>query len=100
MNPIPDGLKISLYWFVDFVTKGLLDNENWDFDPMVRFDSNEFDWNRYTSAINDPTIIKTVFTIWMNNIQLDNDNRVINFEYRLLSRVPILAYPIRRRIYF
>ena len=81
MNSIPDGLKISLYWFVDSVTKGLMDNENWDFDPLERFDSGELDWDRYISAINDPTIIKTVYTIWMNNIELDNENRVTNEQH-------------------
>lgn len=30
MYPIPDGLKLALYWFVDAISKGLLDNENWD----------------------------------------------------------------------
>jgi hypothetical protein len=81
MKQIPYGLKVALYWFIDAITKGLLDNENWDFDPLDRFDSGELDWNRYQAVINDPTIIKTVYTIWMNNIQLDDEHQVVNAEY-------------------
>jgi hypothetical protein len=81
MKPIPNGLKVALYWFVDAITKGLLGNENWDFDPLERFDSGELDWQQYQAAINHPTIIKTVYTIWMNNIQLDDEHQVVNKEH-------------------
>ena len=81
MNSIPDGLKLALYWFVDAISKGLLDNENWDFEPVERFETGELDWDRYLAAINDPTIIKTVYTIWMNNIQMDDENRVVNEQH-------------------
>jgi hypothetical protein len=81
MKPIPNGLKVALYWFVDAITKGLLDNENWDFNPLERFESGELDWERYQAAMNDPTIIKTVYAIWMNNIQLDDEHQIVNEEH-------------------
>ena len=78
MTPLPDNLKLALYWFVDAISKGLLDNESWDFEPLEQFENGKLDWDRYLAAINDPTTIKTVYTIWMNNIRLDENYRVVN----------------------
>ena len=81
MNSIPHDLKRALYWFVDYTTKGLLDNPAWDFDPVEAFETEQLDWDKYIATITDPTIIKTAFTIWMNNIQMNDDGTVQNEDY-------------------
>jgi hypothetical protein len=67
MKPIPHDLKCSLYWFVNSISKGLLDNPAWELDPIDQFNSGQLNWDEYLATINDPTIISTAFTIWMNN---------------------------------
>ena len=81
MNPIPHDLKSALYWFVSNISKGLLQNENWDFDPIEDFDSGTLCWDKYVQTINDSTVITTAFTIWMNNIQINENGMVENSEY-------------------
>ena len=81
MKLIPSELKQALYWFVDSISKGMLENENWDFEPTEKFDNGDLDWAKYVAACNDPTVAKTAYTIWMNTIQLDRENRVLNESY-------------------
>ncbi len=81
MNPIPHDLKCALYWFINFTSKGLLDNPAWELDSIAEFDSGQLNWDKYLTTINDPTIITTAFTIWMNNIQMDDDGIVQNEQY-------------------
>ncbi len=71
------SLKSSLYWFVEDLSKGLLDNEGWDFD-YENLDSIEGLWEKYQKAILDPSIIKLVFSIWSNNIEIDENGSVLN----------------------
>lgn len=80
-SAIPHHLKSALYWFVDFISKGLLDNKAWDFHPLEDFDSQTISWDKYIATITHPTIIKTAFTIWMNNIRMNEDGTVENEEY-------------------
>jgi hypothetical protein len=81
MKLIPHDLKCSLYWFVNSISKGLLDNPAWELDTIDEFNSGQLNWDEYLATINDPTIISTAFTIWMNNIQMDDDNIVQNEEH-------------------
>jgi hypothetical protein len=73
---IPHNLKCSLYWLVNSISKGLLDNSDWELDSVDEFNSGQLNWDEYLVTINDPTIISPAFTIWMNNIQMDDDDMV------------------------
>ncbi len=76
-NRLTPSLKGALYWFVEDLTKGLLQDDNWNFDPEM-FDDERLDWDRYLAVIQDPTIIKMVYTIWSNNLELNTHGAVLN----------------------
>ncbi len=80
MPHLSHSLKSSLYWFVQDVSKGLLENDAWDFD----FDLHVPDWTQYQATILEPTIFATAFSIWMNNIELDESGNVLNEEHAAL----------------
>lgn len=86
MPHLSKSLKSALYWFVQDVSKGLLEDSGWDFD----FDLHVLDWNQYQSVILDPTIIVTAYTVWMNNIQTDELGNVLNEEYAALRAFQVL----------
>ena len=71
------SLKSSLYWFVEDLSKGLLDNEDWDFG-YENLDTIEGLWEKYQKAILDPSTIKQVFSIWSNNIEIDEKGNILN----------------------
>ena len=77
---IPDGVKIALYWFVEHLLKGMLEDDRWDFDESW-FEEGVKDWGKYQSALLDSGVMKTAFTVWSNNVELDENGIVTNDGY-------------------
>ena len=77
---IPPSIKSALYWFVSDLTKGLLEHDQWDFESDD-FETGRFDWDRYTRALLDPTVLTTTVSIWMNNLAFDAQGNASNVEY-------------------
>ena len=83
------SLKSSLYWFVEDLSKGLLQDENWDFN-LEYFDKHENSWGKYQKTICDPFVMKQVFSIWSNNIELNEKEEVINDEHSAIRAFQFL----------
>ena len=62
-------------FFVSLV-KGLLDDDRWSWDLDTLSDE---DWKAYQQSILDPTHIRTTLAVFINNIRLDADNKVLNY---------------------
>lgn len=77
LDRIPGSLKSALYWFLSDVTKGLLEDDRWEFDSDW-FSTGRLDWDRYTAAIVDPTVMCTVISIWTNNLAVDENDEISN----------------------
>ena len=77
---LPASLKSGLYWFVSDLSKGLLENDQWDFDTEW-FDNDRLDWDKYTAALLDPTVLTTTISIWMNNLAIDDAGCVSDAEH-------------------
>jgi hypothetical protein len=78
------NFRSALYWFVEDLTKGLFDHESWDFDYETVFENNDGTWEKYQGLLADPGIMKSVFSIWSNNIEIDKDGNVLNEDYAQL----------------
>jgi hypothetical protein len=74
MTRVPDDLKGAVIGFVVLLSKGLLDNEKWDWDIE------RFDWQRYQEGFCDPTILRTTLAVFLNNLQIDDHGAVVNYE--------------------
>ncbi|MCR9202928.1 MAG: hypothetical protein NXI04_30145 [Planctomycetaceae bacterium] len=74
---LDSSIKSCLYWFIEDVVKGLLEYDQWDFD-IEMFEDGRLSWDRYISAITDPTVLKTAVTLWSNNLELNDNGFIVN----------------------
>ena len=77
LDRVPASFKCALYWLLSDLTKGLLEDERWDFDSDWFFNG-RLDWDRYTAAILDPTVMGTVISVWTNNLAVDASDVISN----------------------
>lgn len=60
--------------FMVLLSKGLLDDNRWDWDEE------RFDWQHYQAGFADPTILRTTLSVFLNNLRLNDEDAVINYE--------------------
>lgn len=60
--------------FVVLLAKGLLDDDRWDWDVE------QIDWNHYQAGFGNPTILKTTLSVFLNNVVLDDNEVVVNYQ--------------------
>ncbi len=74
MHQLSDDLKGTIVGFLILLSKGLLDDERWDWDL------DNCDWSRYQSAFSDPTILRTTISVFLNKVTIDDRGAVANYK--------------------
>lgn len=84
MKSLSGSFKSALYWFVLDIMKGNLSHPDWDFKYVRDFNEVEGLREEFDEVISDPEVMKKVFTVWSNNIELDQSGNVVNTRHARL----------------
>ncbi|MGC3958589.1 MAG: hypothetical protein QM813_11805 [Verrucomicrobiota bacterium] len=74
MHHVPPELKGAFTGFVVLLSKGLIDDERWDWDV------DRCDWKGYQAAFGDPLILKTTLAVFLNTLVTDDAGVVTNYR--------------------
>ena len=71
---ISEDIKGAVSGFIIDLCKGLMEDERWDWDLE------ECDWEYYKKCFADPGILRTTIAVFMNNLEIDENGTVSNYE--------------------
>ena len=74
MKHIPEELRGAVIGFVILLSKGLLEDNRWDWDI------DKCDWQHYRDGFCDSTILRTTLSIFMNNLMINELDIIVNYE--------------------
>ncbi|MEW4453018.1 hypothetical protein AB1L30_10100 [Bremerella sp. JC817] len=74
---VPPDVHGAVSGFLVLLVKGLLDDDRWDWDVDGL---NRQEWKAFQEAILDPTHLRTTLAVYMNNLRLSADGRVLNYS--------------------
>lgn len=73
---VPPDVHGAVSGFLVLLVKGLLDDDRWDWDVDGL---NGEEWKAFQEAILDPTHLKTTLAVYMNNLRLSAEGRILNY---------------------
>jgi hypothetical protein len=74
MKRLPDDIRGAVTGFVVLLSKGLLDDDRWEWDVEG------IEWHRYQAGFSDPTILRTSLSVFLNNLKFDDSWVIANYR--------------------
>ena len=74
MKTIPEDIRGAVTGFVILLSKGLLDDDIWDWDVE------RFEWQQYQAVFCDPSVLRTTLAVFLNNLRIDERGAVANYQ--------------------
>ena len=72
---LSEDIKGAVVGFIILLTKGLLDDERWDWDV-----EKENYWEDVKEGVMDPTILRTTISVFLNTLRIDESGKVLNYQ--------------------
>jgi hypothetical protein len=69
-----DDIKGAVVGFTILLSKGLIEDDRWDWDVE------KCNWKDYQESFTDPTHLRTTLSIFVNNLEVDETGKVLNYE--------------------
>ncbi len=73
---VPADVHGALSGFLVLLIKGMLDDDRWDWDADGLSESQ---WKAVQESILDPTHFRTTLAVFVNNLRINDEGRVLNF---------------------
>jgi len=73
MNQISADIRGAFNAYVILLSKGLLDDDRWDWDLE------RTDWEKYQACFGHPSMLRTAICIFVNNLKVNENGHVLNY---------------------